>query len=158
MNNTEKEKPLVTDDFSYGIIPVRKHSSDGIEKVEFLLVLHNAGHWSFPKGHREGDETPIETAQRELKEETGLACGIICTHRTLKTEYVFSKNQQKVHKQVTYFIGFVESNANVCISSNEISDYAWLPYHKAKEHITFKTDKVTLSEAYAHITKEQCLL
>ncbi|MBQ6593527.1 NUDIX domain-containing protein [Candidatus Saccharibacteria bacterium] len=28
--------------------------------------------WSFPKGHQENDETDIETAIRETKEETGL--------------------------------------------------------------------------------------
>ena len=43
-----------------------------IDKDRVLLVKHNAGHWDFPKGHMEDGETEIETAIREVKEETNL--------------------------------------------------------------------------------------
>ena len=38
----------------------------------YLLARHNGGHWSFPKGHVEKNETEKETALREIREETGL--------------------------------------------------------------------------------------
>ena len=48
-----------------------------------ILIEHMVqGHISIPKGHVEGDETPSQTAIREIKEETGLTlksvhfCGI----------------------------------------------------------------------------------
>ncbi len=37
-----------------------------------LMIKHNKGHWSFPKGHVENNETEIETAIREVKEETNI--------------------------------------------------------------------------------------
>ncbi len=37
-----------------------------------LLVQDSKKNWSFPKGKREGKEAPLETAFRELEEETGL--------------------------------------------------------------------------------------
>ena len=37
-----------------------------------LIVQHNAGHWDFPKGHVENNETEVETAVREVKEETNI--------------------------------------------------------------------------------------
>ena len=41
---------------------------------EILLIKHrNGGHWAFPKGHVEKNETESETALREIQEETGLA-------------------------------------------------------------------------------------
>ena len=41
--------------------------------VEVLLICHkNGGHWAFPKGHVEKQETEEETALREIREETGL--------------------------------------------------------------------------------------
>ena len=41
--------------------------------IEILLIRHkNGGHWAFPKGHVERDETETETALREIWEETGL--------------------------------------------------------------------------------------
>ena len=37
--------------------------------IEILLIKHvNSGHWSFPKGHVEGDETELETARKTLAE------------------------------------------------------------------------------------------
>ena len=53
---------------SCGAIVYRKSHGN----IEILLIKHvNSGHWSFPKGHVEGTETEIETAKREIKEETG---------------------------------------------------------------------------------------
>jgi len=46
-----------------------------IESIfEFLLVRANYGerHWSFPKGHTDPGEEPLETAYRETWEEVGL--------------------------------------------------------------------------------------
>ncbi|MFZ5500518.1 MAG: NUDIX domain-containing protein, partial [Candidatus Micrarchaeota archaeon] len=37
----------------------------------YLLLHYTAGHWDFPKGHVEADESEAETALRELLEETG---------------------------------------------------------------------------------------
>ena len=37
---------------------------------EILLIRHvNGGHWAFPKGHMEGNETESETALREIRED-----------------------------------------------------------------------------------------
>ena len=43
-----------------------------IHKNKVLLVQHNAGHWDFPKGHIKENETEIQTAIREVKEETNI--------------------------------------------------------------------------------------
>ena len=43
-----------------------------LDKRTVLLIKHNSGHWDFPKGHVEGEESEVETAIREVKEETGL--------------------------------------------------------------------------------------
>ena len=37
-----------------------------------LMIQMNLGHWSFPKGHVEGNESELETAIREVKEETNI--------------------------------------------------------------------------------------
>jgi 8-oxo-dGTP pyrophosphatase MutT (NUDIX family) len=58
-----------TTDFSCGVIPWRL--TPGGER-EYLLIQHNAGHWSFPKGHPEAGEDDLVAARRELAEETGI--------------------------------------------------------------------------------------
>ncbi len=42
------------------------------DELYILLVRHNVGHWSFPKGHMENYESEEETSLREVKEETNL--------------------------------------------------------------------------------------
>lgn len=54
---------------SCGAIVYRKSHGN----TEILLIKHiNSGHWSFPKGHMETGETEVETAVREIKEETSI--------------------------------------------------------------------------------------
>ena len=60
---------MMTLEKSCGAIVFRKFHGN----VEILLINHaNGGHWSFPKGHVEDGETEVETATREIFEETGL--------------------------------------------------------------------------------------
>ncbi len=52
-----------------------RHSAGGIvvnPKGEIVLVKQGGVSWSFPKGHLETDETPLEAAKREILEETGI--------------------------------------------------------------------------------------
>ena len=58
----------MADETSYGIIAFRKLES----QWQVLLVHHNQGHWSFPKGRIEPGEPPKDCAIREFQEETGL--------------------------------------------------------------------------------------
>lgn len=41
-------------------------------KVEILLIQDAKSRWTIPKGHVEPDEEPRATAEREVREETGL--------------------------------------------------------------------------------------
>jgi len=52
--------------YSYGIIPFLKE----VSQYKVLLVQHHGGHRSFPKGQMESQETPLQTARREVFEET----------------------------------------------------------------------------------------
>lgn len=54
-------------DISYGIIPFIMNENG---EYEFFTIYQKEKYRGFPKGHKEGEETDIETAIRELREET----------------------------------------------------------------------------------------
>lgn len=130
---------------SFGVIPV--YRKDG--QAYFLLIRHNSGHWAFPKGHAEPSESEIETARRELREETGI-CDV-----TLHPEPVFEESyiktawndpRQTVTKVVRYFLGIVH-DPRVRIQVAEIQDYKWATYDEAHAIITFDSSRRLLEQA-----------
>ncbi len=83
----------------------KKEKSCGIvvfnDKQEVLLVHHFNGHWGYPKGHVEENETEEETAIREVLEETNIRARIMPGFRKIVT-YSPSENTMK---DVILFVG-----------------------------------------------------
>lgn len=52
---------------SMGVVFVKKNVNEPL-----ILILNCAGEWVFPKGHIEKGETLVDTACREIKEESGV--------------------------------------------------------------------------------------
>ena len=77
---------------SYGIIPIFKNK-DGF----YVLLVKNSkgGHWGLPKGTPEKDEKPIDTATRELFEETGIKNIDVKKDVTFDEKYNFEKGPNR---------------------------------------------------------------
>lgn len=135
---------MITEDKSYGIIAVHND--------KFLLLKQNKGHWGFPKGHKEGNETDQESALRELKEETGITHCLLSNFPPISEDY-FLVNEGKPdwHKVVQYFVGFVE-NEDVSIQKTEIMDYKWATFNEALETLTYDNNKKVLQKVQEYIT------
>ena len=133
---------------SAGIIPYK----DG----KFLLLHYPSmkenekGHWGFPKGHVEEGEREIDTAKREMKEETGLDVDIVFGFKD-EISY-FYKFQGKLHKKtVIFFIGIPKST-DVKLSY-EHDAFKWVSYEEAKKLITFENERKVLERAYEFISQ-----
>lgn len=126
----------MTLEVSYGIIPFRRRS----EKIEVLLIQHQVGHWAFPKGRPDPNEHPIDTAQRELQEETGLRIKrLILPEDKLVEHYFFERNGEKVQKKVEYFLAEVEGK--LFIQEDELRDSIWLTPDLIVEQATYPESK-----------------
>lgn len=133
-------------DRSFGIIPTRV----GNRQRLYLLIRHHAGHWGFPKGHADADETGIQAARRELREETGIAEVDVSDDVEFTEEYRFSRDGQMFHKTVTYYLGTVNTSA-VVIQDEELQDFRWVPFRQAMELITFPEGKRLLTAARDYV-------
>ena len=128
---------------SCGAIVYRKHHGN----TEILLIKHvNSGHWSFPKGHVEENETEVETATREIKEETGIDVIIDPTFRET-VSYSPKKDTQKV---VVYFIAKAK-NYDFIPQEEEISEIRWVEIGHALSILTYENDRSIVNKAKSAI-------
>lgn len=129
-------------ELSCGIIAYHKT----VDGLKFLVLKHGEGHWAFAKGHVEGQESEMETAMRELREETGLIVKPDPNLRLL-TNY---EPKPGVSKDVVYFCAEVKS-MDLKLQIEEIQEGQWLLYDEAHSLITFPADKELLEEVYAYV-------
>lgn len=115
---------------------------------EFLIIQHSVkpnedgGHWDFPKGHVEENETELETAVRELKEETGIIDILLIDNFKHRITYNFRKNNELMAKEVIFFLA--ESSAREVQLSSEHQNYNWLDFNSAHNRLTYPNAKEVL--------------
>ena len=118
-------------------------------KREYLIIRHNGGHWSFPKGHVENNETEEETATREIREETGLLTVIDTSFRSVVTY----SPKNGVVKDVVFFLASVIGGSEHA-QEEEIAQLGWFPFEDACEIVTFPTDTRVLESAEEFLRKK----
>ncbi len=147
-------------DECFGIVPIFSSETDSL----FLLIQHQAGHWAFPKGHADPGESAIETAKRELEEETGIRDYEVLEERSFVEyysfvqeavpssvkHYSFAKEGELIEKTVTYFVAFVNS-MEVVLQAEEVQNSAWIAFDEAINLITFDGNRGVLREVKAYL-------
>lgn len=111
---------------SCGVLPYRIQNG----QQEFLLVFEAFSKcWSIPKGHMEAGETEVQTALRELYEETGLTARLD-TAQAASVEYAISSFARK---KVVFFLGEVDGVPS--IQEEEIDKYKWVTTGELKDYL-----------------------
>lgn len=132
-------------DFSYGIIPLKAENKNWF----VFIIQHHAGHWSFPKGHKESNEDDFEAAKRELKEETNLNIKKIISEDPVQEFYYFYENGNRIEKTVSYYLA--ETSGNVKLQHEEIMDGKWVSLDDAEEILTFTEAKRILKQVKKYL-------
>ena len=128
---------------SCGAVIYRKKDNN----LEFLAISHrNDGHWGFPKGHVEDNESEEETAVREVYEEAGLQVALINGFK-VSVEYL---TKQDTMKEVIFFLAKAQKQS-VHIQLDEIKDYKWASFQHTKQILSYESSKDVLEQAYKFI-------
>ncbi len=117
------------------------HTSD----PSVLLLHYLSGHWDFPKGNIEIDETEMQAATRELKEETGIEIFTIVPGFRHVLNYKYTKKSALISKQVTLFLASTDVN-KVEISHEHIG-YQCMEINAAVNQLTYSNAKTALASA-----------
>ena len=109
------------------------------DQNKVLLVHSNKGHWGFPKGHMEEGETEIQTAKREVREETNIDVEVIEEYRYTQKYNV----NEDIVKEVVLFLGkSLEDNQKPQLE--EVSEVKWFEFEEAVNIITYDNSREIL--------------
>ncbi len=149
----ENEKEVIINYLSekYNLGTFKREKSCGAvvynsERQTFLIIKMLNGNWGFPKGHTENQETDIQTAIREVTEETGIKIEILDGFKKSIKYIPFPE----VLKEVIFFIGITKEE-KVTIDKNEIEDYMWCSYEEALKMITYKPQRDVMESSLQFI-------
>ena len=149
----ENEKEIIINYLSekYNLGTFKREKSCGAvvynsERQTFLIIKMLNGNWGFPKGHTENQETDIQTAIREVTEETGIKIEILDGFKKSIKYIPFPE----VLKEVIFFIGITKEE-KVTIDKNEIEDYMWCSYEEALKMITYKPQRDVMESSLQFI-------
>ena len=122
-------------------------------KIYYLLLHYEWGHWDFPKGNIEKGEKLEDTAQREVKEETGIKDLRFIPGFKEWFKYFYKLKHENIFKIVTFFL--TETKTKKIKISFEHVGSKWLLYKEALEQLTFQNAKDILKKANQFLTKTQ---
>lgn len=112
---------------SCGVLCLRR-----VEEGIAVLLLRHPQRYDLPKGHQKAGESDLQTALRELAEETG----ITSQHVTLLPDFVYQTTYQTpykrfngamVEKTVVIFAGWV--SGEVVVQPHEHGQYEWIAWN-----------------------------
>ena len=108
----------------------------------YLLIKDFHNNWGFPKGHLENNETEIEAAIREIKEEVGIDINLDTNFRK-ELKYIMPNG---INKTSIYYLG-TYTNQTPNKQLEEVQEIKLLPYQEAIKTLTFDNMKELLLEA-----------
>ncbi len=99
--------------------------------------------WALPKGHLDGNETPLEAAVREVREETGVEAEPI--EELGEIQYTFERGGREVFKRVVFYL--FEYRAGELDPDHEIEEARWMPLQEAARALTHAGEREMVNRA-----------
>ena len=111
---------------------------------QVLVVSQHGKTWSLPKGHIENNETPLETAYREIYEETGVIQLELIQPLGHYTRYKIGKNNKTddlSEEKTLHFFLFKTQQHIVESQDSDNPDVKWVSINAVTALLTHQKDK-----------------
>ena len=114
--------------------------------IHALLIRDPYGKWGLPKGHLEGDETPLDAALREVSEETGLD-GLRVGPELGTIDWYFRLDGRLVHKYCDYYLMHSPVGEAVPEQAEGITECVWLELDIAVSTVAYDNARSIVERA-----------
>lgn len=134
---TLRRKPVIDEvvrETTSGGVVYRKHAKTG--KVQILLMQDAKNRWTIPKGHVEPGEDPGATAEREIREETGLQDMEVFSQLG-KVNFRYRRNRTLVLMTMHIYLVEGQGNTDELDPEDWLNDVKWLPATEAVDKIAY---------------------
>jgi len=134
VNRRPSIEEVVRETTSGGIIFRRNAKTN---KQEILLIQDAKNRWTIPKGHVEEGEEPKDTAEREIREETGLQ-EMHVRDWLGKVNFRYRRNHTLVLMTMHIYLVQGQGNTDRLHPEDWLSDIKWLPATTAVDNIAYE--------------------
>lgn len=137
---------------SSGGSPHRKDFSAGgvVVRGDEVIVIVPKGRGShagqvlgLPKGHPDGDESEVDAATREVREETGVVAEPVA--RLGEIRYSYERRGQAIDKRVVFYL--FEYRSGELDHDHEIEQVQWMPLQEAVRTLTYAGEREMVARA-----------
>lgn len=120
---------------------------------EILLVHRRAPRlWALPKGTPDSGETILETALREVREETGIA--VEAEDPLGAISYFFVRDRTRFHKTVHFFL-MRPTGGSIEEHDHEFDEVRWFQLEEALEIMTHATEREIVERAALRLVERE---
>jgi 8-oxo-dGTP pyrophosphatase MutT (NUDIX family) len=139
-----------TREFSAGGVVVRG------DEVVVIVPTRRAADGSrvlaLPKGHVDPGETPIQAAEREVREETGIVAEPV---RELgETRYWYRRDGRTIGKSVCFYL-FTYIEGNTEDHDDEVEEVRWISLMAAREQLSHSAEREMVDLALAYLAQDR---
>lgn len=114
-----------------------RRSGKNKNAIEILLIADSKNRWTIPKGHIEEGETPRQTAEREIQEETGLKKMRIMDWLG-KINFRYRRLNVLVLMTTEIFLVEALGDTDKIVPQEWMAGIKWMPVNQALEAIEYE--------------------
>jgi 8-oxo-dGTP diphosphatase len=129
---------VVREDEVIVIVPKRRGAQD-----EEVLGL--------PKGHLDGEETELQAAVREVREETGVVAEPI--EKLGEIAYSYESRGGPVDKRVAFYL--LEYRSGRLAHDHEVEQVRWMPLEQAARALTYEGEREMVQRALSRQRRDR---